>query len=345
MSATWKRVQVSTLSTDSHKALSVIEGPSSAPGPKEVTLKLHYAGINATDINSFMGGYGGGGKPDFDAGLEALGTVTALGAEVTAYTVGQAVVIQGLGSWAEYKNFSVSSILTAVPAVDPKYLTLPISVMTAALSVGEQSEAKAGEVALVTAAAGGFGQFAVQFLKAKGCTVVGTCSSLEKAEFLKTIGCDRVVNYKTENLGEVLKAEYPRGVDIVYESIGGEIFEQCLRNLALFGRLIVIGAVTGYKQQANSHAAAAGSGGIGSANPSIPIQLLQKSATMKGFFLPHWAHLAPKYVAELVPKIENGTVKAQIDSVKTFEGLDQIADAVEHLHSGKSFGKVVVKIQ
>lgn len=120
-----------------------------------------------------------------------------------------------------------------------------------------------------------------------GCTVLGTCSSESKVEFLKSIGCDRPINYKTENLGAVLKKEFPRGyvnfsssflilsislcslktnffdtmtpfeyftrsfrsIDVVYESVGGETFETCVKHLATCGVLIVIGAVSQYQDQ------------------------------------------------------------------------------------------------
>ncbi len=85
---------------------------------------------------------------------------------------------------------------------------------------------KTGETVLVTAAAGGTGQFAVQLAKLAGNTVIATCSTPEKVKLLKELGCDRVINYKTENLEQVLKSEYPNGVDIVYESVGGETFNQ-----------------------------------------------------------------------------------------------------------------------
>lgn len=86
-----------------------------------------------------------------------------------------------------------------------------------------------GETILVTAAAGGAGQIAVQLAKQAGNHVIGTCSNEEKVAMLKAMGCDRVINYKTEDFGNVLKTEYPRGVDIVFESVGGEFFNICLR--------------------------------------------------------------------------------------------------------------------
>lgn len=100
----------------------------------------------------------------------------------------------------------------------------------------------------VTAAAGATGLFAVQLAKLAGNHVIATCSSDDKAEVLKKLGCDRVINYKKENLHTTLKKEYPKGIDIVYESVGGDTFTTCVRNLAQFGRLIIIGAISQYQE-------------------------------------------------------------------------------------------------
>ena len=100
----------------------------------------------------------------------------------------------------------------------------------------EGSKLASGESVLVTAAAGGVGHIAVQWAKLKGCHVIGLCSSTAKETFLKHIGCDRIINYKTQDLDQVLKKEYPNGVDIVWETIGSPVFEQLFEHLARKGR-------------------------------------------------------------------------------------------------------------
>ena len=100
---------------------------------------------------------------------------------------------------------------------------------------------------LVTAAAGGTGQFAVQLAKLAGCHVIGTCSTDEKAAFLQRIGCDQPINYKRESLQQVLREEYPGGVGVVHEGVGGEVFNTCVKNLAVKGRLVVIGFIDSYQ--------------------------------------------------------------------------------------------------
>ena len=78
--------------------------------------------------------------------------------------------------------------------------------------------------------------------KLAGCHVIGTAGSDDKCKFLvDVLGCDRAINYKKESVFKVLKSEYPKGVDVVYECIGGEMFDACVNNLAVKGRLVVIG--------------------------------------------------------------------------------------------------------
>jgi len=214
-----------------------------------------------------------------------------------------------------------------------------VSGLTASLALDFIGEIKPTDTVLVTAAAGGTGQFAVQWAKSKGCRVLGTCSSADKIEFLKKIGCDRPINYKTENLHEVLQKECPNGVDVVYESIGGQIFDTCVANLAIRGRLIIIGSITGYK-----------SGKIGESSglATLPSQLLVKSASVRGFFLFHFKDHAQQYLTNLIKMYETGSLKSFVDqgeaTERQFVGIDDIGRAVEHLHSSQSIGKVVVEI-
>jgi NADPH-dependent curcumin reductase CurA len=118
-------------------------------------------------------------------------------------------VLAEYGAFAEYV-LAPENMCVKIPTPDTKFMTI-FSAVTASIGLEQVGEMKKGETVLVTAAAGGTGQFAVQFAKLAGCHVIGTCSSPSKVEFLKSIGCDRVINYKSENLRAVLKKEYSRG--------------------------------------------------------------------------------------------------------------------------------------
>ena len=100
--------------------------------------------------------------------------------------------------------------LTVVPKPDPEYLALfGTSGLTASIGLSEGSHLASGEKVLITAAAGGVGHIAAQWALLKGCHVIATTSNDKKQEFLKELGCHRVINYKTENLDQVLNTEYP----------------------------------------------------------------------------------------------------------------------------------------
>lgn len=227
-----------------------------------------------------------------------------------------------------------------LPDIKPDYISLLISGKTAAMSLEKSGHIKKNETVLITAAAGGTGSIAVQFAKHMGCHTIGTCSSDDKVEFLKSVGCDRPINYKKEDLSEVLKKEYPNGVDVVWESIGGEMFKTCLKHLAIRGRLIVIGYIRQYKDKE----------GYKPVDLSyLPPQLLETSTSVTGFRLFHYEEDFQHYHTKLMEMYERKELKVLTDQGQTtqggsFIGLASVARAVEHLHSGKSTGKVVVEI-
>ena len=211
--------------------------------------------------------------------------------------------------------------------------------MTASISLEKYGNLKPGSKVLVTAAAGGTGQFAVQLAKLAGCHVIGTCSKEEKVEMLQKLGCDRPINYKTEDFKSVLKTEYPKGVDVVYESVGGEVFNTCVKNLAVGGRLILIGFITSYQDYNFA------------LRPTLPLYqiLLAKSASLQGFFLNHHLRDVPSHIAKMVELYSTGKLQAKVDlgegySKGPFRGLESIFDAVDYLYTGQSKGKVVVEL-
>jgi len=224
--------------------------------------------------------------------------------------------------------------------VNPEILPLAVSGLTASIALEQVGDMKpgGGETVLVTAAAGGTGQFAVQLAKMAGNHVIGTCSSDNKVEFLKKLGCDRVVNYKKEDLNAVLRKEYPSGIDIVYESVGGDTYEVCVNNLAVRGRLIIIGMMSGY-ESGNAWR----DGKDGKTTIPLPARLIGKSASVRGFFLNNFTKEFMKHTILLFTLYNEGKLKSCVER-KHFKGLEQVADAIEFLYKGKNIGKVVVDI-
>lgn len=335
-----KKLVVTKLSPNFKEAVSLQTAPVPTPGDGDLLVRNRFVGINASDINYSAGRYDPSVKPPFDAGFEGIGEVVGLGLSASShYTIGDTVAYFGSGAFAEYTVVPTKESVP-VPSVKPEFLTLLVSGATAYIALKRLGDLAKGETVLVTAAAGGTGQFAVQFAKQAGCHVVGTCSSTEKAGFLKTIGCDRPVNYTSEDLGMTLRKEYPRGVDVVYESVGGGVFDLAVNSLATKGRLIVIGFISGYQSASGIPSIKAG---------TLPVKLLQKSASVRGFFLPHFPGDYREALGSMMQMFAKGKLVCEVDCGDLapegrFVGLESVFRAVDYMYAGKNLGKVVVEV-
>lgn len=331
--ATYRKVIVHTFSSDFRAATRVEEAPLPQPGPGEVLLRNLYAGVNASDVNMSAGAriYAGDAQPPLDMGFEALGQVVAVGEGVGHVQPGQHVLaMRAGGGFCEYALHPAGRVFP-VPGPDPRYVAVILSGLTAALGLYPCGEMRPGETVLVTAAAGGTGQFAVQLARMDDCHVVATCGSEEKAALLRELGASRIINYNEEDVAEVLRREYRHKLDLVYESVGRAMFDAALDNLAVRGRLVVIGVISEYLDTPEMVTA-----------PRIGLKLLVKSASVRGMFFNHWFKHVPEQMPRLIEGVASGQLKVFIDPVE-FHGVEAVADAVEHLHSGRSLGKVLVR--
>ncbi|CAN7976411.1 unnamed protein product [Ixodes persulcatus] len=338
----YKKLVCVKLTSNFREAVSVVTESTAKLNRNEIFLKTKYVGVNATDVNATVARYGPA-TPPFDVGFESVGEVVAVGDDVKHLSVGSAVAtinVPGLGAYSEYQRVLASKVFP-IPRAVPEVIPLLISGLTAAIGLDEQGRIKEGETVLITAAAGGLGHLAVQWAKARKCHVIGTCSSPVKEEYLKTIGCDKVINYKTQDLGAELKEAYPEGLDVVWETIGGKTFEVLLDRLSNRGRLVVVGTISGYQSgdKAFPHVHLR----------NLPSMLIKRSASVSGFHLSHYHNLIPEYMVKLNKMMQNGSIVARVDFGLNAEGgelrgLDGCVRGVEYLHSGKSVGKVVVKM-
>jgi len=335
--ATFKKLQVIKPSTDFRKATAIFEEPIPKVGPDQILVKNRYAGVNATDINISAARYFTDGKVPFDVGFESLGEVEAVGKNVVNFKVGQAVMSLAGAGYSEYLLREEKDLIP-LPDLNPKYISLMVCGLTAAIGLDDAGKIKAGDKVLITAPAGGTGHIAVQWAKSKGAHVIGTTSSADKVAFLKSIGVDNVINYKDEDLSTALKRDYPNGVDVIWETIGGKVTETLLQHLANGGRMILIGGITGYK---------------GEGFPKIEIEpgrLVHQGITLSGFIVLAHVDKYPSYTKQLIEAVQSGKFKITNDFGEStpegvFKGLDGAVRGVEHLHSGKSIGKVTIKIQ
>uniref|UniRef100_A0A453KZE7 Enoyl reductase (ER) domain-containing protein n=1 Tax=Aegilops tauschii subsp. strangulata TaxID=200361 RepID=A0A453KZE7_AEGTS len=336
----YEKIVVHTLSHNFRNATRIDRVRLRLPiEPQSALVKIIYAGVNASDVNFSSGRYFSGSAKEtaarlpFDAGFEAVGIVASVGDAVSHVKVGSPVALMTFGSYAEFTMVPAKHLLP-VPRPDPEVVAMLTSGLTASISLEKAGQMTSGQVVLVTAAAGGTGQFAVQLAKLAGNKVVATCGGESKAAFLASLGVDRVINYQHEKIKDVLKKEFPKGVDIIYESVGGDMFDLCLNALAVHGRLIVIGMISQYQ----------GEEGWKPKNyTGLCEKILAKSQTVAGFFLVQHAHMWQDHLDKLFELYASGKLKVSLDP-KKFLGVASAVDAVEYLHSGKSVGKVVVCI-
>nr|KJB79297.1 hypothetical protein B456_013G042800 [Gossypium raimondii] len=312
----FEKVVVHKLTHNFRDATHIVRAPLKLPIESgHVLLKIIYAGVNASDVNFSSGRYFLGNKKDlssllpFDAGFEAVGIIAAVGDSVSNLEVGTPAAIMVYGGYAEFMTVSSKHILP-IGRPDPEVVAMLTSGLTASIALEKVGQMESGQVVLVTAAAGGTGQFAVQLAKLAGNKVVATCGGKEKARLLKDLGVDRVIDYKTEDIKTVLKNEFPKGVDIVYESVGGDMFDLCLNALAIRGRLIVIGMISQYQ----------GEHGWKPKNyPGLVEKLLTKSQSVAGFFLPQYSYLWKEHLARQFDLYSSGKLKVVVCIDPTFE--------------------------
>ncbi|XP_022763360.1 prostaglandin reductase-3-like isoform X3 [Durio zibethinus] len=202
----FEKVVVHTLSHHFREATHTVRIPLKLPiQSNHVLMKIIYAGVNASDVNFSAGRYFQGNKKDlssilpFDAGFEAVGIIAAVGDSVSNLKVGTPAAVMTFGGYAEFIMVPSKHILP-IGKPDPQVVAMLTSGLTASIALEKAGQMESGKVVLVTAAAGGTGQFAVQLAKVAGNKVVATCGGKEKARLLKELGVDRVIDYKTEDI-------------------------------------------------------------------------------------------------------------------------------------------------
>lgn len=299
-----------------------------APGEGEVKIAVHASGLNFADTLMIEGKYQEKPPFPFSPGLECAGVITALGEGVAGLAVGDRVMaMTGNGGMAEEaiataeRTFRIPATLTFEQAAG-----FPVTFGTAYYALVDRARMKPGEVLLVHGAAGGVGSIAVEIGKVLGATVIATAGSEEKLQLAKRLGADHAINYTTHSVKDGVKALTREGADVVFDAVGGDVFDQTLRCIAPDGRILVIGFASGKI-------------------PSVPANLLLvKNCAVIGVYWGGFTKRDParnrKNFATMLAWIEEGKLRAPI---VTSYPLGRAADAMKDLLSRKATGKLVVK--
>lgn len=222
----------------------------------EVLIGVKAASVNFPDTLIIEGNYQFKPPLPFSPGGEAAGVVLATGEKVTQLKVGDRVMaLTGWGSFAEEVAVAASNVLPMPEGMD--FTTAAAFSMTYGTSMHalkQRAQLQPGETLLVLGAAGGVGLAAVEIGKAMGARVIAAASTAEKLAVAKAAGADELIDYSSENLKDALKRLTDgRGVDVIYDPVGGELFDAAVRSLAWKGRLLVVGFASGQIPQMASN--------------------------------------------------------------------------------------------
>ncbi len=304
-----------------------VTAPEAAPGM--VVVDVAAAGVNYPDGLIVQGLYQSKPPLPFVPGTEVAGTVAAVGDGVTRFKPGDRVLGYCLiGGFAEQVAIPAQMLL-ALPDGIPleEAAGLQTAHATAHHALKQRANLQPGETLVITGAAGGTGLAAIQIGKAMGARVIAVCSSDEKLAVAEANGADVLINYSSEDLKTALKAATDgRGVDVAYDTVGGDAFDPLSRCMGWNGRLLVIGFASGRI-------------------PQLPVNLaLVKGYSLVGVFWGTFTQKQPHDFAanmqELLQWYLDGKVKVVIDQI--FPLHDTVA-ALNKVMNRQVVGKVIVK--
>ena len=312
-------------------SLQLRDMPSPQPGSRQVLVRVHVAAVNFPDALIVAGKYQFRPEFPFSPGGELSGEIIAIGEEVKHLKVGDKVV--GLASHGAYAQEAVIDATHIVPlpaTISDADLEIAGSFVltygTSLHAIKDRAEAKAGETLLVLGAGGGVGLAAVEIGKLMGLRVIAAASSQEKRDAAIAHGADEVIDYNSENLREQIKGlTEGKGVDIVYDPVGGDFAEPALRSIGWRGRYLVVGFAAGDI-------------------PKIPINLLLlKGSALVGVFWGEFVRREPKLNAENMGQLFSWLHERKINPlISKRYPLAQAPAALEALLAREAIGKLVV---
>ena len=230
--------------------LKIEEMPDPAPGPGEVLVDMKATAVNFPDLLVIEGKYQIIPPHPFVPGKEGAGTVASVGAGVDGLSVGDRVMVQA--EWGTYAEKLVLPADHCFPMPDgmgfEEAAAIGIAYQTAHFALVARAGVRKGERVLVTAATGSVGIAALQLAKAFGCTVLAGVTTMSKADVALENGADHIVDLTVENLRDSIRTQVKEAcgtVDVVLESVGGEVFDGAIRALDFDGRAVIVGFTSG----------------------------------------------------------------------------------------------------
>ena len=307
-----------------HQDLELVEiDRPGSPGPGQVKVAMACRGIQFSDLVRIAGEYQVKSPLPFVVGGEGAGTITELGDGVTGLSVGDQVLCPG--GCVEEINLSARAV-TRIPAGVDLQIAASFRNNYATAYYGlQRGTLAAGETLLVHGSAGGVGLAAVDLGKLFGATVIGTASSDEKLEIVKQMGADHVINYTDGFRDQVKALTGGRGADVIYDPVGGDVFDESMRCIAPFGRILVLGFTSGRAALAKTN------------------HLLVKDASVIGYTVGGLAQHAPEQNAKnnavLLDWLASKRIRPYVSDVLP---MSRIQEGYQLIVDRKVVGKVII---
>nr|WP_247672726.1 NADP-dependent oxidoreductase [Aquimarina sp. MMG016] len=305
--------------------------PIPEPGEGEVLVQHHYISLDPA-----MRGWMREGKSYIEP--VELGDVMRAGSIGKVMKSNHPKYKEGdfLTGWGGVQQYTVTDGANWYP-VDPNIAPLPLYIgtlgmpgMTAYFGILEVGKIKEGDIVLVSGAAGAVGSVVGQIAKIKGCRVVGIAGGSEKCKYVvDELGFDAAIDYKSEDIYEALKRECPKGIDVYFDNVGGEILDAALSRLRMHARIVICGAISQYNNMNDV------------VGPKNYLSLLVNRATMQGMVVMDYAKDYGKAAMEMGGWIATGKLKTKED---IYEGIENFHETFLRLFSGDKMGKLVLKV-
>jgi NADPH-dependent curcumin reductase CurA len=306
------------------------EAPMPTPKDGEVLLRVRLISLDAAN-RAWM--QGATYREAVTAGSVMAGGAIAevIESKAPGFSAGDLVFADT--GWQDYAALP-GKRLVKVPKIEPMTRLLSvygIAGLTAYFGLLNIANPKAGETVVVSAAAGSVGSIVGQIAKIKGCRAVGIAGGQAKCDWLvKDLGFDAAVDYKAGSLPKVLKEAAPKGIDVYFDNVGGDILEACLFQMNNGGRVACCGAISAY----DGAAPPAGPRGV-------PGLIVVKRLTLKGFIVTDFFAEREKAISDLVSWVGAGKLKVEEDVI---DGLENTPRALIGLLAGDNRGKRMVRV-
>ncbi|TNE38179.1 MAG: NADPH:quinone oxidoreductase family protein [Alphaproteobacteria bacterium] len=297
------------------------------PGKGEVRLKMLAASVNFPDVLMVQGLYQAKPPLPFTPGMEGVGRVLALGEAVEGVAIGDRVIAgTGVGAFAEEVNVAANRLRPAPERLsDVEAAALTAAYHTAYVALHFRGTLQKGETLLVHGAAGGVGMAAVEVGKLMGARVIATASTPEKREAVQKAGADHVLSSEPGFYKRVRDLTEGRGADVIYDPVGGDVFDESVRCIAFGGRLLVVGFASGRI-------------------PTLPVNMpLIKGFSVVGVRAGEFRRRVPEQGRQSVEQVDAWVNKGLLTPhVSATFPLREAPKAMALLKDRKAIGKVVV---